>query len=408
MNVRAFYRVLGPGILFAAAAIGVSHLVQSTRAGAEYGLAMASVLLVSCLVKYPVLYLGAVYPAATGKSLLDYYARVGMWAIVPYTLLLLYSMWFVLAAITVTTAGIVQAVGGWQGSPLPVAAALLAGTALLLVVGRYAWLEHVSKWLVGLLAIMVVAATLLALPGIGWQRESLALPPLSVPLALFIVAVAGWMPIPVDASVTTSVWGAQRARERGAPSPREVRIDFMTGYVGATVLALCFLLLGTSVMHAQGVTPADSAGAFAGQVLGLFTAQFGDWAFYLIGVAALATMLSTQLTALDGGPRQLEQLLEVAGVARKRWVYPVLVIIYAAGGYAVLAFAMTSFATFIDYATRLGFLLAPLVVVLNHRAVFTQEFAAEYRPGKWIERWSVVGGVVICATSAGYFYWLFG
>jgi hypothetical protein len=29
---------LGPGLLFAAAAIGVSHLVQSTRAGALYGL----------------------------------------------------------------------------------------------------------------------------------------------------------------------------------------------------------------------------------------------------------------------------------------------------------------------------------------------------------------------------------
>ena len=28
---------LGPGLLFAGAAIGVSHLVQSTRAGAEFG-----------------------------------------------------------------------------------------------------------------------------------------------------------------------------------------------------------------------------------------------------------------------------------------------------------------------------------------------------------------------------------
>jgi len=29
---------LGPGLLFAGAAIGVSHLVQSTRAGADFGL----------------------------------------------------------------------------------------------------------------------------------------------------------------------------------------------------------------------------------------------------------------------------------------------------------------------------------------------------------------------------------
>ncbi len=28
---------LGPGVIFASTAIGVSHLVQSTRAGADYG-----------------------------------------------------------------------------------------------------------------------------------------------------------------------------------------------------------------------------------------------------------------------------------------------------------------------------------------------------------------------------------
>ena len=33
-------QALGPGIMYAGAAIGVSHLVQSTRAGAGYGFAL--------------------------------------------------------------------------------------------------------------------------------------------------------------------------------------------------------------------------------------------------------------------------------------------------------------------------------------------------------------------------------
>ena len=40
MNIRKLEwlkKTLGPGILFASTAIGVSHLVQSTRAGANYG-----------------------------------------------------------------------------------------------------------------------------------------------------------------------------------------------------------------------------------------------------------------------------------------------------------------------------------------------------------------------------------
>ena len=39
------FKKLGPGLLFAGAAIGVSHLVQSTRAGADFGLGLLWVLL---------------------------------------------------------------------------------------------------------------------------------------------------------------------------------------------------------------------------------------------------------------------------------------------------------------------------------------------------------------------------
>ena len=50
---RGKLRAVGPGILFAGAAIGVSHLVQSTRAGAGYGFALLWTLVfstVACLV----------------------------------------------------------------------------------------------------------------------------------------------------------------------------------------------------------------------------------------------------------------------------------------------------------------------------------------------------------------------
>ena len=38
---------LGPGLLFAGAAIGVSHLVQSTRAGADFGWGLIWALILS-------------------------------------------------------------------------------------------------------------------------------------------------------------------------------------------------------------------------------------------------------------------------------------------------------------------------------------------------------------------------
>ena len=35
--MKGLFEKIGPGLMFAGAAIGVSHLVQSTRAGAEFG-----------------------------------------------------------------------------------------------------------------------------------------------------------------------------------------------------------------------------------------------------------------------------------------------------------------------------------------------------------------------------------
>ena len=53
MNVSRLMLTLGPGILFASTAIGTSHLVQATRAGADYGFALLWAILAAHVAKYP-------------------------------------------------------------------------------------------------------------------------------------------------------------------------------------------------------------------------------------------------------------------------------------------------------------------------------------------------------------------
>ena len=62
-------KILGPGVLFAATAIGVSHLVQSTTAGALYGFSMVGFIIAANVFKFPFFEYGARYAAATGKRL---------------------------------------------------------------------------------------------------------------------------------------------------------------------------------------------------------------------------------------------------------------------------------------------------------------------------------------------------
>ena len=49
----SFWRSFGPGLMWAGAAIGVSHLVQSTRAGAVAGFGLAGTILLALILKYP-------------------------------------------------------------------------------------------------------------------------------------------------------------------------------------------------------------------------------------------------------------------------------------------------------------------------------------------------------------------
>ena len=64
---RLSFKSLGPGLIFAGAAIGVSHLVQSTRAGADFGFGLLWALLLVTLFKYPFFEFGMRYANATGE-----------------------------------------------------------------------------------------------------------------------------------------------------------------------------------------------------------------------------------------------------------------------------------------------------------------------------------------------------
>ena len=109
---RSFWTAFGPGLLFAGAAVGVSHLVQSTRAGAMFGLSMLLVVVIANVVKFPAFRFGPQYAAATGHSLLDGYRRQGRWTLVVFTLLTLATMFTITAVVTVVTAGVAIAVFG--------------------------------------------------------------------------------------------------------------------------------------------------------------------------------------------------------------------------------------------------------------------------------------------------------
>ena len=73
---------LGPGLMLAAVGVGVSHLVYSTQAGADYGLSLLWLIIAITLIKYPAFRFAVDYANATGESLVRAYGDISKIALV--------------------------------------------------------------------------------------------------------------------------------------------------------------------------------------------------------------------------------------------------------------------------------------------------------------------------------------
>lgn len=400
---RSLARALGPGIVFAATAVGVSHLVQSTRAGAGWGLGLALVVLLANAVKYPAFRFGTEYALATGTTLFEGFRRQGRWALALYLALTLATMFTVLAVVSVVTAGLFVALSGTSAGAGPVAVGLIAIGSVLVAVGGYRWLDRASKAIVVVLTVSTVIAAAVAAPHVDWSTLAIVPAGLDARGVAFVVGLVGWMPSAIDVAAWQSAWTIERARETGGALPprRDVMLDFHVGYVGTALLALAFLVLGAGAMHGRGETLAGPPGAFAAQVVELYGRALGGWARPIVGAAALATMLSTTLTVIDGFPRALASLVTAwrdegagasAGEGDPRWArrYRGAIVVLALGASGVLLAQSWALTRLVDLATTASFLTAPLLAWLGHRAMHAAEVPEAARPRAWLTRTSLV------------------
>ena len=160
---KSFLQSLGPGILFAGAAIGVSHLVQSTRAGAEFGFGLIWALLLVHLFKYPFFQFGPRYAAATGETLLDGYRKLGKGVLIIYYVLNFATMFTIQAAVTIVTAGLASQLFGFTNDLVLWSTILLFISLIFLMVGKYKLLDNLMKYIIIILTISTIIAVSVAL-----------------------------------------------------------------------------------------------------------------------------------------------------------------------------------------------------------------------------------------------------
>ncbi|WP_209348482.1 divalent metal cation transporter [Pontixanthobacter sp. CEM42] len=410
MDFRAWQRAAGPGIIFSGAAIGVSHLVQSTRAGAMFGLALVGVIILINLLKYPAFRFGMDYAHATRKTLIGGYRELAPWLVLLVAAMALSVSPIGLAAVSATTAAILAALTGVELPFLALVVIVIGATILMLLVGGYGWLDHLSKFLIAFLSLATVTAAALALPRVNWA-SAVSFEWTMDPLALlFVVALAGFMPSAIGQSVDISIW-TLKSQEDEADSDRlpmgTMRNGFLSAYALTTFLAICFCIMGAGVMHSGGVTPESGAAELATQIINLYKETLGPIPAYLAAIAAFCVMVTTMVASFDGAARGIGALYQeyqgnVGGRASNRQ-YAFFLVLLAVLCVGALIAMKDNFADFIDLVTSIFFVLTPGTALLNHLVITRCEMPEEHRPSRAMRLLSLTGIVVMTAMSVMFF-----
>lgn len=394
---------LGPGLLFAGAAIGVSHLVQSTRAGADYGWGLIWALLLINLFKYPFFQYGPRYAQATGETLLDGYHKLGKGYLWAYFFVNLGTMFTIQSAVTVVTAGLASKLFGITDDIVIWSIIITFFCSVILVLGRFHWLDKFIKVIMISLAISSVLAV-----GVAFYTNESTLSfqqifPTGSGL-LFLIAFLGWMPAPLDISIWHSIWTLEKNKiQVKRPSLSESLFDFNVGYIATTFLALCFVGLGALVMFGTGIEFSNQGGAFAGQLIQLYTSNLGEAAYGLIAVAAFSTMLSTTITTLDASPRAMSKTIQLLFKKEKSYYIPWLLILGLGTG-CIFLFLLSEMGQLVQIATVLSFITAPLYAFLNFRLVLSKQMPREHQPKKGLKVLSIIGLLVLTGFTLFYLF----
>ena len=397
-----FLQKLGPGLLFAGAAVGVSHLVQSTKAGANFGFGLLWALLLINLIKYPFFQFGPRYATATGESLLDGYKKLGKNVLKIYALLTFATMFTIQTAVTIVTAGIASSLFGAHISMEIWTIIILSICFGLLLVGKYTLLDKMMKIIIIILSVSTLFAVITAFYSSEASADWAQILPKTDAEIIFLIAFMGWMPAPLDVSIWHSLWAIQKKKELKVFSPKTALMDFNIGYMGTIVLGIGFLMLGGLVMFGTGKTFSNNGSEFSIQLIQMYTQNLGDWSYIIIGLAALTTMFSTTLTTLDASPRAMNKTLELILEKPLKNGYTSWLILLIIGTIFIFFFFLSEMGTLIKIATILSFLTAPFYAIMNYLLMCSKHMPKPWKPSKVMHVLSILGILFLIGFNIWY------
>jgi len=398
---------LGPGVIFASTAIGVSHLVQSTRAGADYGFGLLIFVIIANLLKYPFFEFSSRYASVTGTSIIEGYNELGKYALWSYLIITLFSMLFITSAVGAVTAGFLQNLFNTSEYGMWNHLVILCICGLTLSLGKYDYLDRLIKIIGAALLLSTIVAFILILlkgpmnndliPVVEYNRKDI----------FFIIALMGWMPTAVDLSSWNSLWVLEKIKlTKYRPLLSQTLFEFNIGYISAAILAVCFVTLGAYLMYGTDISFSESSALFANQVINLYTESIGSWSYLIISASGFSIMFGTCIAVFDGYARSTCECIRLVQTKQDhyKFYYDLVIWLLVVGTCGIIYFFGSKIKQLVDLATTISFLIAPIVAMANYRLVNVPYLSKDTIPPFWLRSLAVLGIIYLSLFSIIFIY----
>jgi Mn2+/Fe2+ NRAMP family transporter len=321
-RLRDAVRLSGPGLVWAAAAIGSGEVVIGTKVGAEHGYSFLWALWLGLLLKWAI-HRGVLdLTVRSGRSVVDLWhdLRLGR---------LISCYWLVFFLLTITgLSGLLGLTAASLHEAFSVigtsvwAVIVAAAVAAFIYFQRSQGFEMIMLIMCLLLVIGVIGSVILARPApLDLVRDSSL--PTSVSAGLLLLSLMGWgAGSGPDLILPYSTWVLEKGRtdweehlpttapatststtmlERTRQAPRILRIgriDLASGYVVTGFVASGFMIAGGALLAPRHLTLTNAD--VIPTLSTILTGSYGQWAFVIFITGAIAAFLSTFAGVLDG------------------------------------------------------------------------------------------------------------
>ena len=406
-NLQEKLKAFGPGILTATAAIGGSHIVSSTQAGALYGWKLLVIIILVNIFKYPFMSMGTKYALTTGDNLIVGYSKLKKRYVIIFYVLMLFSTVANLAAVAMLSGALIQFVLP-QLSIRMWTIIIIIISLLIVMLGGYKVLDKFSKIVMLSLTIFTIIALIISAINYdptfaqGFVENS----PFNFASLPFMISLMGWMPAPIELSVISSIWNVEKNKElEEKVSLKNGLLDYNVSYLMTIVLALCFLAMGVFTQYGKGTAIEGASAAYIKQFVSMYANSFGEWSTPLIAIIAFLCIFGTTFTVLDGYTRAtIESNNAIFGLKPSTKQKNIAYILFSLTAIIVVVFFSDRVALLMKIAMILSFLTAPYFAFINYKVALN---TPEIKISKPLKVLSILGFIFLVGFALLFIFAMF-